>query len=112
MTTTYGNLLHYTIIGGQHGTASIYAYLLYSVLPCVLCLCHLQTLGDTTLLKLALIILTILATSCNFLPVGQVVYEKQQDNSWQVKYFIAPFDKGADQVDVDIVKERLNQNIK
>lgn len=53
----------------------------------------------------------ILTTSCNFLPVGQVVYEKQ-DDGWYVKYFIASFDKGANQADVDMIKDKINQNIK
>ncbi len=64
------------------------------------------------MVRIAFLICAVFLASCNFLPVGQVVYEKQQDNSWQVKYFIAPFDKGADQFDVDIVKDRLNKNVK
>lgn len=62
------------------------------------------------MIRIALLIAIFLA-SCNFLPVGQVVYEKQSDG-WQVKYFIASYNGGVDQKTVDDMKALINKNLK
>lgn len=68
-------------------------------------------MNNHLIIFIAILLLTLLSTACNIVPVGQVVYEKQPDG-WQVKYFISNFKDGADDGSVKNIQELLNKNLK
>lgn len=65
----------------------------------------------TFLILFILFSIVIAFTGCAQLATGQVVYEKKEDG-WHVKYFIATFQDGAHQSNVDKVQKILNETIK